>query len=123
MALMAEFVTNKEIAAELTLSISTVRWYIKQIYSKLGVHSRVKAIERIHELQEASNVEAVEPFEEPQLLAEDPSLAFVRTTLDVGWYDRDCAGWEYFAVFKYSGDKSRASADSDHAFNPKPNKV
>lgn len=50
---MAQFSSNKEIAEDLTISVSTVRWYTKQIYSKLDVHSRTKAIEKIHELQTA----------------------------------------------------------------------
>jgi predicted ATPase/DNA-binding CsgD family transcriptional regulator/DNA-binding XRE family transcriptional regulator len=32
------------IAERLSLKISTVRWYVKQIYSKLGVHSREEAM-------------------------------------------------------------------------------
>ena len=35
--------SNREIADELIISMNTVRWYNKQIYSKLGVHSRTKA--------------------------------------------------------------------------------
>jgi LuxR family maltose regulon positive regulatory protein len=35
-----------EIAAELFLSNNTIKWYLKNIYSKLGVHNRADAIER-----------------------------------------------------------------------------
>jgi predicted ATPase/DNA-binding CsgD family transcriptional regulator len=41
--LMAEGLSNPEIAAQLVLSSETVRWYTKQIYSKLGVHNRTQA--------------------------------------------------------------------------------
>ncbi|MCI0713360.1 MAG: alpha/beta fold hydrolase [Chloroflexi bacterium] len=41
--------TNQEIAEALYLSINTVRWYNKQIYSKLGVHKRTLAVARARE--------------------------------------------------------------------------
>lgn len=41
---IAQGMTNHEIAQELVISVNTVRWYNKQIYSKLGVHSRTLAI-------------------------------------------------------------------------------
>jgi DNA-binding NarL/FixJ family response regulator len=37
---------NKEIAAQLALSIDTVSTYLKQIYKKLHVHSRTEAVMR-----------------------------------------------------------------------------
>jgi len=36
--------TNREIAQKLVLSLETVKWYNKQIYSKLGVHNRTQAV-------------------------------------------------------------------------------
>ncbi|MEK4426857.1 LuxR C-terminal-related transcriptional regulator [Solibacillus sp. FSL K6-1523] len=42
--LLAEGVTNREIADQLHLSEGTVRVYLSTIYSKLGVNSRAKAI-------------------------------------------------------------------------------
>lgn len=42
--------TNPDIAAELVIEVGTVRWYTKQIYSKLGVHSRSQAILRAQKL-------------------------------------------------------------------------
>jgi serine/threonine protein kinase len=41
---------NKEIAQRLTVTLSTVKWYVNQIYSKLGVRSRVQAMVRAREL-------------------------------------------------------------------------
>ncbi|MBN8640069.1 MAG: protein kinase [Anaerolineae bacterium] len=41
---------NKEIAQKLTLTVGTVKWHVNQIYSKLGVRSRVQAIVRAREL-------------------------------------------------------------------------
>lgn len=41
--LMALGHTNPEIAHQLVLAVSTVRWYAKQIFRKLGVHNRTQA--------------------------------------------------------------------------------
>ena len=38
--------TNRQIAEQLTLTVSTVKWYVRQIYNKLGVETRVEAIAR-----------------------------------------------------------------------------
>ena len=48
--LVAERKSNREIAAELFITVGTVRWYIRQIYKKLGVGGRVQAIVRAREL-------------------------------------------------------------------------
>jgi WD40 repeat protein/serine/threonine protein kinase len=42
--------SNKEIAQELFVEISTVKWYINQIFRKLGVRSRMQCIVRAREL-------------------------------------------------------------------------
>ena len=39
--------STREIAAETGLTISTVNTYLKRIFSKLGVHSRVELIARM----------------------------------------------------------------------------
>lgn len=41
--LIAQGHTNPEIAVKLVLAVSTVRWYAKQIFRKLGVHNRTQA--------------------------------------------------------------------------------
>ncbi|RPI99749.1 MAG: hypothetical protein EHM39_05975, partial [Chloroflexi bacterium] len=43
--------SNRDVAQELYLSTGTVKWYLSQIYSKLGVGSRTQAIARARELQ------------------------------------------------------------------------
>ncbi len=48
--LIVDGLANKEIAQRLTLSLSTVKWHVNQIYGKLGVRSRVQAIIRAREL-------------------------------------------------------------------------
>jgi LuxR family maltose regulon positive regulatory protein len=42
--------SNQEIADSLFLALSTVKWYINAIYSKLQVRSRSQAIAKAHEL-------------------------------------------------------------------------
>jgi len=50
LGLIIEGLSNKEIAQKLTVTLGTVKWYIKQIYDKLGVRSRVQAMVRAREL-------------------------------------------------------------------------
>jgi LuxR family maltose regulon positive regulatory protein len=42
--------SNREIADQLVLAVSTVKWYVNVIYGKLQVESRTKAIARAREL-------------------------------------------------------------------------
>ena len=48
--LLADDLSNREIADRLTIALSTVKWYARQIYGKLGVHSRTQALARAREL-------------------------------------------------------------------------
>lgn len=48
--LMSAGSSNREIADALVITVDTVRWYSKQIYSKLGVHGRTEAVLRAGEL-------------------------------------------------------------------------
>jgi predicted ATPase/DNA-binding CsgD family transcriptional regulator len=42
--LLADGLSNREIAEQLFLAVGTVKWYISEIYSKLGVTSRTQAV-------------------------------------------------------------------------------
>jgi ATP/maltotriose-dependent transcriptional regulator MalT len=44
LVLIAEGLSNQEIADRLILSLGTVKWYTGQIYSKLGVQTRTQAV-------------------------------------------------------------------------------
>ena len=44
--LVALGLSNRDIADELVVTVGTVRWYTKQIYSKLGVSGRIHAVMR-----------------------------------------------------------------------------
>jgi DNA-binding NarL/FixJ family response regulator len=42
-ALLAQGLSNEQIAAELTLSPNTVKFHVRALYARLGVHNRVEA--------------------------------------------------------------------------------
>jgi ATP/maltotriose-dependent transcriptional regulator MalT len=48
--LIADGLSNREIADQLVVALSTVKWHINQIYGKLGVDSRTRATARAREL-------------------------------------------------------------------------
>lgn len=50
LGLMAARLSNQQIADELYLSINTVKWHARNLYAKLGVSSRVQAVDRAREL-------------------------------------------------------------------------
>ena len=47
---IADGLSNREIGQALFITVDTVKWYNKQIYSKLGVNSRTQAVARAQEL-------------------------------------------------------------------------
>jgi DNA-binding CsgD family transcriptional regulator len=50
LTLLAQEHSAPEIAQSLTLAVSSVKWYIQQVYGKLGVNSKRQAITRAREL-------------------------------------------------------------------------
>ena len=48
--LIAAGLSNREIAAQLHLSVNTVKMYASQLYRKLGASRRTEAVARAHEL-------------------------------------------------------------------------
>jgi non-specific serine/threonine protein kinase len=48
--LLAQGYTGTEIAQHLTLALSSVKWYVQQVYGKLGVNNKQRAILRAGEL-------------------------------------------------------------------------
>jgi len=48
--LLSQGLSNPEIARHLVLAVSTVRWYVKQIFRKLEVHNRTQAASRAQKL-------------------------------------------------------------------------
>ena len=49
--LVANGYANKEIADQLSLTLSTVTWYLNEIYKKLHVQSRVQAVNKLRSAQ------------------------------------------------------------------------
>ena len=60
--LLAQGLTNNEIAARLHLSQETVRWYNKQLFEKLGVGNRTQAVQRASELNLLKGPERIAQF-------------------------------------------------------------
>jgi predicted ATPase/DNA-binding CsgD family transcriptional regulator len=50
LVLLAQGYTASEIAQQLTLALSSVKWYVQQVYGKLGVNNKQRAILRAGEL-------------------------------------------------------------------------
>src|ERR1044072_6789231 len=50
LALLAQGYSAPEIAQLLTLALSSVKWYVQQVYGKLGVNNKQRAIHRAGEL-------------------------------------------------------------------------
>jgi ATP/maltotriose-dependent transcriptional regulator MalT len=48
--LLADNLSNREIAVRLTLTPDSVKWYTKQIYGKLGINDRRQAVTHAQEL-------------------------------------------------------------------------
>jgi LuxR family maltose regulon positive regulatory protein len=48
--LVAGGLSNGQIAAKLFLSLNTVKWYMRNIYGKLGANSRVEAVNQARKL-------------------------------------------------------------------------
>ncbi|MBL8145204.1 MAG: protein kinase [Anaerolineae bacterium] len=71
--LMAQGRDNADIADHLVLSAGTVKWYVKQIYSKLDAHSRDEAVERAGGLGLTS--ERTESADHPAILETAPAPA------------------------------------------------
>src|SRR5436190_3976587 len=59
--LIADGLSNHEIAQQLALTHGTVKWYCGQIYSKLGVNSRAQAIKSLKTLSLSENLTAKRP--------------------------------------------------------------
>ncbi len=62
--LIVEGRSNRQIAQDLYIELSTVKWHIRQIYSKLGVRSRKQAVARARELKLLTEDVAAEQTDE-----------------------------------------------------------
>ncbi len=87
--LMADGLSNKEIAESLFIGTATVRWYNKQIYSKLGTSRRTEAIALAREMgiigegakAEDSKVKHTLPVTTGPFIGRDEEMAELTTLL------------------------------------------
>jgi DNA-binding NarL/FixJ family response regulator len=56
LGLIARGLTTKEIGERLSLTLETIRTYVKNIYEKMHVHSRAEAVARYFESTEKSKL-------------------------------------------------------------------
>jgi len=83
LSLLADGLSNREVAGMLTLAHSTVKWYTKQIYGKLGAHSRRSAVDHARELGLLGELTSVNslPLETTKFIGREDELR--RITEDV----------------------------------------
>lgn len=62
LALMASGMSNKQIAAHLTISSNTVKFHLRTIYSKLGVRNRVQAMHSMGQHPPVPDIDPIEPL-------------------------------------------------------------
>lgn len=79
--LMVEGLSNQEIAQKLYLSTGTVKWYVKQLFSKLDVHSRWQAVTKALELglavdKNADPVPSSSAHSNPPFMADESTVLF-----------------------------------------------
>lgn len=80
--------SDREIAERLVMTINTVKWYNRQIYSILGVGSRTQAIVRARELQLLDAEQPIKPSPPPVRPAARHNLP-VETTRFIGHKHED----------------------------------
>ena len=82
--LAADGRANAEIAARLSLSLNTVKWYSKRIYEKLSVENRTQAIKRAQTLGLLDDaIDQAEPAQPPHHNLPSPLTAFVGRRAEV----------------------------------------
>ena len=69
--------SDQQIAEELFLSLNTVKWYNRQIYSKLGVRNRTQAIARVKGLGLLESGISMSPVPVPRHNLPAQTLLFV----------------------------------------------
>lgn len=83
LTLLGDGLSNREVADSLTLATSTVKWYTKQIYSKLGVNSREAAVENARALgllDQQSSLHSL-PLETTRFIGREAELKRIKRDL------------------------------------------
>lgn len=79
LGLISDGLSNREISQELSLSVETIKWHNKQIFSKLGVNRRMQAVYKAqeHGLLESKTVEKHEQRSSPPNNLPTPLSSFI----------------------------------------------
>ena len=82
-SLLANGLSDREIADSLTVAISTVKWYNKQIYGKLGVSDRQTAVEHARALGLVGHVPSTNniPLESTRFIGRETELTKIKNSL------------------------------------------
>ncbi|MBI5670592.1 MAG: AAA family ATPase [Chloroflexi bacterium] len=83
LALVAAGLSNSEIAERLVVAYTTVKWYIRQIFNKLGVDNRAQATERARALGLVSAAEAAQPIKHNLPAPVSPFIGRTRELADL----------------------------------------
>jgi predicted ATPase/DNA-binding CsgD family transcriptional regulator len=75
--LVALGLSNRDVAEELVIAPETVRWYTKQIYSKLGISGRIQAVNLARELGLLSSETIAAPVPTTQPNIPSPITTFI----------------------------------------------
>jgi predicted ATPase/class 3 adenylate cyclase len=80
--LLAKGLSNREIALALVIAPGTVKWYNKQLYSKLDVHSRSQAVDKAREMGLLEDAGKSSPKVIPQLALPSGIITFLYTDIE-----------------------------------------
>ena len=97
LSLIADGLTNREIAQKLSLAQDTVKWYNKQIFAKLGAASRTQAVSIAKKNRQLKTMK----FLRPPLIPNRPNRFLAHWSrqkkIAISWVRNwDAAGWELY---------------------------
>src|SRR5205814_5388494 len=79
--LVADGLSNRAIAQRLAFSVDTIKWYLKQLYSKLHVHNRLQAVEQARALNLLGSAGPGRPALSPGSAVSNDSLPAVNSAV------------------------------------------
>jgi len=80
--LLAQGLSNREIAQALVIAPGTVKWYNKQLYSKLGVHNRSQAVDMARKMGLLEDTGTASPKRPSKLALPSGIVTFLFTDIE-----------------------------------------